>query len=543
MAPAAATTLDDVVSVILGTPPDQVPQLIAALKKLDKAPSGSSTAAGGSRSSANDTDKDGPSASTSADGADGATAGESAASGSGGHILEGRLQGGQDPLQVLDPALHSVGLLYILTARLAASRPDLEVLLPRVQAWVERADMDQARLASEQVFYLVQLLCHIGEATNQPGIAVHPLAVLLTRFTYPGYLTALHPLFLRSVMQSGMYRAAREVLMRDITEVDKQVYSIKYQDHLLYHYLGGTILALLGDYPRAAELLEICVSAPGSGVSLIQLDAFKKLLLVQLLAFGKAQPLPKYTTSAFGTAAKALCAPYAELASAFATLDRGRVAVAAEKGRDAFEKDHNAGLVYTVERSLRARQVMKLTETFITLSLGEIAAHVGVDPADEAGLREVERAVRDMIAARQIFATLSPSPTSPSALAATTVSFTDDPEPFLSAETAQRVTRAIEGAQALERQWAAEADRIEESREFATKAWSAAAAPLAGPASAAAGGGASGLGGGSGFFGGGGFDGDDFDFAGGRGFAGGAGGGGGGDAGWGGEGGMVEDSE
>lgn len=73
------------------------------------------------------------------------------------------------------------------------------------------------------------------------------------------------------------------------------------------------------------------------------------------------------------------------------------------------------------------------------------------------------------IAARQIFATLSPSPTSPSALAATTVSFTDDPEPFLSAETAQRVTRAIEGAQALERQWAAEADRIEESREFATK--------------------------------------------------------------------------
>lgn len=80
--------------------------------------------------------------------------------------------------------------------------------------------------------------------------------------------------------------------MRDITEVDKQVrrnppagllacrsdcrrdshhthatertqvYSIKYQDHLLYHYLGGTILALLGDYPRAAELLEIVRRLP-----------------------------------------------------------------------------------------------------------------------------------------------------------------------------------------------------------------------------------------------------------------------------------------
>ena len=35
-----------------------------------------------------------------------------------------------------------------------------------------------------------------------------------------------------------------------------QLFPIRYQDHLLYHYLGGTILALLGDYTRAASLLE-----------------------------------------------------------------------------------------------------------------------------------------------------------------------------------------------------------------------------------------------------------------------------------------------
>lgn len=52
----------------------------------------------------------------------------------------------------------------------------------------------------------------------------------------------------------------------------------------------------------------------------------------------QAQPLPKYTTSAFGQAAKALCAPYAEFATAFATLDGVRVALASEKGREAFEK-------------------------------------------------------------------------------------------------------------------------------------------------------------------------------------------------------------
>lgn len=106
-----------------------------------------------------------------------------------------------------------------------------------------------------------------------------------------------------------------------------QTFPIKYQDHLLYHYLGGTILALQGDYVRACDLLEIvsrtspissfttttltktidtneiqsteiqCVSAPGPAVSMIQLDAHKKLVLIQLLAYGKVRLLPFPYTS------------------------------------------------------------------------------------------------------------------------------------------------------------------------------------------------------------------------------------------------------
>ncbi|GAA5825812.1 hypothetical protein JCM3770_006345, partial [Rhodotorula araucariae] len=442
MAPAAGPSLDDLVSVIIGTPPADVPQLIAQLKKLDKAPSGPSRRADPS---------------TSADG------------GADPHLLEGKTKDGHDPLALLDPAAHAVGFLYILNARLAASEPRLEELMPSVQAWMDNCDVEQARLVPEQVFYLAQQLCVLADHAGQPALPVQPLASLLARFPYPGFLTSLHPLFLRVIMGSGMYPAARELLMSDITDVDKQLYPVKYQDHLLYHYLGGTILALLGDYARAAELLEICVSAPGSGVSLIQLDAYKKLVLVQLLAFGRMQSLPKYTTGAFSSASKALCTAYTDYAAAFATHDRSRLAVAAEKGREVFEKDLNSGLVFLVEQSLRRRQIQKLTETYITLSLGEIAAYVGHDPADEAQVTELEREVRDMIATKQIFATLAPSSSAPALAAATTVAFIDDPEPFLSPETVARVTRAIESAQALERRWAAEAERIEESKEFVHK--------------------------------------------------------------------------
>ncbi|GAA5909678.1 hypothetical protein JCM8208_003844 [Rhodotorula glutinis] len=534
MAPAAAAsaTLDDIVSVILATEPADVPQLITHLKKLDKARSSSSS---GSRSSAAAASA---SASTSTGANTSASADDRAGSSDGGSILEGKLEGGQDPLQVLDPAKHAVGLLYILNARLTGAADDLGALLRAAQAWVERADMDQARLVPEQVFFLANQLAQIGDATSQYTATVPTLAVLVQRYPYPGYLTPLHPLFLRVVMKSGMYRAAKDVLMRDIANIDKQLYPVRYQDHLLYHYLGGTVLALLGEYARAAELLEICVSAPGSHVSLIQLDACKKLILVQLVAFGKTQPLPKYTTSAFGQAAKALCVPYAEFATAFTTLDGGRVALASEKGREMFEKDHNAGLVYVVERSLRSRQIVDLTETYMTLSLGEIASHVGVNPQDEQGLRDVEGELRRMIANRLIFATLSPPSTASSspaaALAATTVSFSDDPEPYLSPETVQRMTNAIEQAQRLDAQWAGEADRVEESKEFATKAWSAAATPLQAVSASSGGPGA--------FGGGGGFGGPDFgdDFGGDM--PGGFGGkSGGGDGGW--DGIMVDDSD
>lgn len=67
---------------------------------------------------------------------------------------------------------------------------------------------------------------------------------------------------------------------------------------------------MLGQYSRSIEFLEIvsphslvrrkvglmlgeeqCVSSPGAAASAIQIDAYKKLVLVQLLHEGKVSPL------------------------------------------------------------------------------------------------------------------------------------------------------------------------------------------------------------------------------------------------------------
>ncbi|GAA5824703.1 hypothetical protein JCM11251_005308 [Rhodosporidiobolus azoricus] len=470
-------TVDDLVALISATPAHEVDKsLLPVLKKLDKAAETSSTRAPSGRAPRGaDAAAQGGSSTSAGGGSAGASTSAAGAptQAQPGHLMEGLMSGGQDPLAVLSPYRHTVGFLYILTTRLNATNPDLNVLMPKVQAFVEQFDAAEGRKVGEQILYLARLLCELGAAIKQPTLPVLPLKTLVQRFPLPGHLTQLHTMFVQVIVDSGAYPDAAEVLLEDITDVDKQLFPLRYQDHLLYHYLGGTIMALLGDYVRAADLLEIAVSAPGSAASMIQIDAYKKLLLVQLLAHGKAQPLPKYTTSALSQAIKALCVPYADYAAAFTTLDRTKVGQVREKGREMFEKDLNFGLIVLCDESLRRRQIQNLTETYLTQSLGEITAAVGMDPADEKQVEAVEEEVRGMIASKQIFATLTPP--SNGSKAATTVTFMDDPEPYISHETVERVTRAIVEAQELERRWAEEGRKLGESREFVQKAWSAAA--------------------------------------------------------------------
>lgn len=76
-------------------------------------------------------------------------------------------------------------------------------------------------------------------------------------------------------------------------------------------------------------------------VSAIHMDAYKKLVLVQLLADGKGSPVPKYTPQAVTRTFKQLAQPYASFAAAYERSDASsadEVFRIADEKRDAFEK-------------------------------------------------------------------------------------------------------------------------------------------------------------------------------------------------------------
>lgn len=98
--------------------------------------------------------------------------------------------------------------------------------------------------------------------------------------------------FRQLCVSTRRFTDALPILQHPITNLDTT--DMSYIDNLIYHYTGGIALAALKMWSKAEEFFEICVTAPGVTPSALQLEALKKMRLVQLISRGKTAPLPKY---------------------------------------------------------------------------------------------------------------------------------------------------------------------------------------------------------------------------------------------------------
>lgn len=89
----------------------------------------------------------------------------------------------QDPLLLLDPALHSAAYLYIILARLESSDADLHHLFPLLSQFILTFDPVQLRLVPDPVTNLVKLIIAITNSIEQPHLAIHWVGTLANRLT------------------------------------------------------------------------------------------------------------------------------------------------------------------------------------------------------------------------------------------------------------------------------------------------------------------------------------------------------------------------
>lgn len=132
------------------------------------------------------------------------------------------------------------------------------------------------------------------------------------------------------------------------------------------------------NYKQAMEALVMVCTAPSESLSLIQIDAYKKYVLISLIRKQHLVSLPRYTPRILTRYFPKFCGEYLELNSAFDSNANSEVIgieklkKIVEKNGEIYLKDNNFGLVKKVITSCEKNSVKKLTSVYTKLSIKKV---------------------------------------------------------------------------------------------------------------------------------------------------------------------------
>ncbi|KAF7119113.1 hypothetical protein CNMCM5793_008852 [Aspergillus hiratsukae] len=199
------------------------------------------------------------------------------------------------------------------------------------------------------------------------------------------------------------YQAHRQVFLCSqhgssaayITHASGFTAQVTYRDHLQYFLYGAMIYMALKEWESALHLLCMVISCPvANTVSKIMVEAYKKWLLVSLLAKGKVVSTPEMINPHVMKVYQSLILPYVSLADAFENDDPQRLRAEADVGRAIWLADNNMGLVLQVVRAHRKSVVVKLSSTFSAVAIADIAQRIASDSFPST---EVETSISSMV--------------------------------------------------------------------------------------------------------------------------------------------------
>lgn len=173
-------------------------------------------------------------------------------------------------------------------------------------------------------------------------------------------------------------------------------------------------------------------------VSYIMLEAYKKYILVSLILHGKVLNLPRYTSQVVNRYIKPLGQQYQELANAYQMNSCEEVQNIITKYQQLFTRDHNMGLVKQVLSYLYKKNIQRLTKTFLTLSLSDVASRVQL-----SGPADAEKYILNMIEDGEIFATINQKDGM--------VVFHDDPEKYNSPQMLAKLEKEMAACMELDK--------------------------------------------------------------------------------------------
>lgn len=229
-----------------------------------------------------------------------------------------------DLLPVLNPAAHTLGMVFILHCKAAAvplsNLQAVNTFLTQCRSVLLGGDPEQIRMVPKEFVAVCCKFSAAAIAIKSPLFAVRALhAAALALQPGPTHFTPLHAEFLKLCILAKTYTAAKPMIEQPLLQVDKQATMVAPRDLLLYHYYAGIVHIAFKDFKQAMQSFMLCCSAPCTVLHAIMVEAYKKCVFCALIETGELPKLPKYTTAVLQRHLKTGVAPYTEYATAFAS--------------------------------------------------------------------------------------------------------------------------------------------------------------------------------------------------------------------------------
>ncbi|XP_026845308.1 COP9 signalosome complex subunit 3 isoform X1 [Drosophila persimilis] len=339
-------------------------------------------------------------------------------------------------LETLDVQQHTLGVLYVLLAKLhsaATANPEPVQIIQLMRDFVHRNNVEQLRFAICAFYETCHLFTDYLVQKNLSILGIKIMARAVDQIRQiDSQLTPIHADLCLLSLKAKNFNLVLTYLDGDITDISTAAAECKTQQQqqsqhtvdanndakyfLLFYYYGGMIYTAVKDYDRALYFFEVCITTPAMAMSHIMLEAYKKFLMVSLIVEGNIAFIPK-NTQVIGRFMKPMASHYHDLVNVYANSSSEELRILILKYSEAFTRDSNMGLAKQVATSLYKRNIKRLTKTFLTLSLSDVASRVQL-----SGAAEAERYILNMIKSGEIYASINQKDGM--------VLFKDDPEKY-----------------------------------------------------------------------------------------------------------------
>ncbi|KAH0632026.1 hypothetical protein JD844_020044 [Phrynosoma platyrhinos] len=271
-----------------------------------------------------------------------------------GELLAKNLSHLDTVLGALDVQEHSLGVLAVLFVKFSMpSVPDFETLFSQVQLFISTCNGEHIRYATDTFAGLCHQLTNALVERKQLYELSSDYVIIFKLISALFFNPA--PERQQLCLLAKCFKPALPYLDVDMMDICKENGAYDAKHFLCYYYYGGMIYTGLKNFERALYFYE--------------------------------QPLSN---------------AYHELAQVYATNKPSELRNLVNKHSETFTRDNNMGLVKQCLSSLYKKNIQRLTKTFLTLSLQDMASRVQL-----SGPQEAEKYVLHMIEDGEIFASIN----------------------------------------------------------------------------------------------------------------------------------------